>query len=312
MSTGGALLLVTDAAEEVVLMVLATLLVLAVSLAAAGTAAAVKLGVGVGAGVLLLLTTVSVLLVAGVVVATAGGAAAGVVAAAGGAKGVALLPSEEPKPPKLKVELLLPMVFPALLPKPANVKGLAAGSDLAAVAVGAAVEAGAAVLAGSAAVGSTGAVISFLASTGLTDASLGGSDVALGLTESTPTLPKPEKRLGAGVAVVWGLGAAFRPPIGNMGFAPPKLKGEVPPKKDVVGLVTSPALSVVVVTVDAVVLTNGLLWLKLKFAGTGAGAEAATTLTGKLCNFSMAATVAAGLEAVGLASCGAPDANAAA
>lgn len=301
LSMGVALLVVIDAADEVVVAALLDLPVPVTEVGAATVVVAVTLGVAVGATVLLLLTIVSTLLAVVVVVAARVAAAgAAVVTAVGTVKGVGLLPNEAPKPPKLKVELPPPMLLPALLPKPAKLKGLAAGSVLTAEPLGAEVLAGSAA-ATAVAVRSTGGSISFLASTGFTVTSLGGVGDGLGLIDSTFILPKPTKGEGAGAAPDCDLVVPLSSPKGSMGLTPPKLKGAPPPapKNDALGCTASPVLTVVVVAVDAVVLTNGLLWLKLKGADTGAKAGA---MAGMFCVFSPAAT-ADGLEAVGLASC---------
>lgn len=95
--------------------------------------------------------------------------------------------------------------------------------------------------------------------------------------------PKPLKMGAAAAPAVW-----------------PKLKVELPLKKDVAGLgVVSlapldAALIVAVVAVVAVVFTNGLLWLKLKDAVVGSGVEAGAA--------KLATSIgAAGFDAVGLA-----------
>lgn len=94
--------------------------------------------------------------------------------------------------------------------------------------------------------------------------------------------PNPLKAGAAAVPAVW-----------------PKLKVGTLPRKDVAGfavvsLTPAAALIVAVVTVVAVVFTNGLLWLKLKDAGAGSGVE---TGAAKL----ETSLGAAGFEAVGLA-----------
>lgn len=105
-------------------------------------------------------------------------------------------------------------------------------------------------------------------------------------------MPKPANILGAAVA----------PPAPAPAVLP-KLKVEVPPKKDVAGFaaVSPPPIAgliVAVVTVDAVVFTNGLLWLKLKDVGVAGVIKLDTSL------------VAAGLDAVGLGNAAGTSANA--
>lgn len=120
--------------------------------------------------------------------------------------------------------------------------------------------------------------------------------VVLGFTDSTGT---GASFLGCSCA---GFVAPPNPPKAGAAAVPavwPKLKEGTLPKKDVAGFaVASPspaaALIVAVVTVVAVVFTNGLLWLKLKDAGAGSGVE---TGAAKL----EASLGAAGFDAVGLA-----------
>lgn len=196
-----------------------------------------------------------------VAAAVAGTTAAGVL-------GEAALPKELPKPPNPNGVLLPPIAVPALALKLAKLNALATGSTLAA----AAMELVEVVL----------TLIELLLVAvviGLTVFNASGTSFLGCSCAAFAAVPKPAKILGAAAAPA----AAVLP----------KLKVEVPAKKDVAGfaavsLAPIAGLIVAVVTVVAVVFTNGLLWLKLKDVGVAGAAKLDTSI------------VAAGLDAVGL------------
>lgn len=196
-----------------------------------------------------------------VAAAVAGTTAAGVL-------GEAALPKELPKPPNPNGVLLPPIAVPALALKLAKLNALATGSTLAA--------------AGMELVVVLLTLIELLlvaVVVGLTVFNASGTSFLGCSCAAFTAVPKPAKILGAA--------AAPAPAV------LPKLKVEVPAKKDVAGfaavsLAPIAGLIVAVVTVVAVVFTNGLLWLKLKEVGVAGVAKLDTSI------------VAAGLDAVGL------------
>lgn len=198
-----------------------------------------------------------------VAAAVAGTTAAGVL-------GEAALPKELPKPPNPNGVLLPPIAVPALALKLAKLNALATGSTLAA--------------AGMELVVVLLTLIELLlvaVVVGLTVFNASGTSFLGCSCAAFAAVPKPAKILGAA--------AAPAPAAAVL----PKLKVEVPAKKDVAGfaavsLAPIAGLIVAVVTVVAVVFTNGLLWLKLKEVGVAGAAKLDTSI------------VAAGLDAVGL------------
>lgn len=203
-------------------------------------------------------------MVLGIVVAAA---VAGTTAA--GVLGEAALPKELPKPPNPNGVLLPPIAVPALALKLAKLNALATGSTLAAAGMELVV-----VLLTLIELLLVAVVI------GLTVFNASGTSFLGCSCAAFAAVPKPAKILGAAAAPA----AAVLP----------KLKVEVPAKKDVAGfaavsLAPIAGLIVAVVTVVAVVFTNGLLWLKLKDVGVAGAAKLDTSI------------VAAGLDAVGLA-----------
>lgn len=199
-------------------------------------------------------------------------AAAAVAPTAAGVLGEAALPKELPKPPNPNGVLPPPIGVPALALKLAKLNALATGSTLAAACM---------------------ELVEVLLTlmellllllvadvVGLTVSNASGTSFLGCSCAAFAAVPKPAKILGAA--------AAPAPAV------LPKLKVEVPAKKDVAGFAAvSPApiagLIVAVVAVVAVVFTNGLLWLKLKDVGVAGVAKLDTSI------------VAAGLDAVGLA-----------
>lgn len=205
-------------------------------------------------------------MVLGIVVAAA---VAGTTAA--GVLGEAALPKELPKPPNPNGVLLPPIAVPALALKLAKLNALATGSTLAAAGMELVV-----VLLTLIELLLVAVVI------GLTVFNASGTSFLGCSCAAFAAVPKPAKILGAA--------AAPAPAAAVL----PKLKVEVPAKKDVAGfaavsLAPIAGLIVAVVTVVAVVFTNGLLWLKLKEVGVAGVAKLDTSI------------VAAGLDAVGLA-----------